>query len=220
LAVTAGDVWRVALAVLASLGGGGAIVVMLSSWLGKVWANRILEQDRAHYASELERLKTDLDRTTRLLQGEIEKTLFVTKTHFETEFQILREIWQEVSVVRASMSALRPKFDIVDVRQTPAERLGERFAAYVPDVLKLIQTVDRNSPFYPQEIYETLDQLVRIALRERDDIAVESSEDTLSLAGRNRGKENFDQYLALAEKLSTQIRDRLAKLSVRGLSIQ
>lgn len=218
--MTAADVWRVALAVLASLGGGGAIVVMLSSWLGKVWANRILEQDRAHYASELERLKTDLDRTTRLLQGEIEKTLFVTKTHFETEFQILREIWQEVSVVRASMSALRPKFDIVDVRQTPAERLSERFAAYVPDVLKLIQTVDRNSPFYPQEIYETLDQLVRIALRERDDIAVESSEDTLSLAGRNRGKENFDQYLALAEKLSTQIRDRLAKLSVRGLSIQ
>lgn len=35
-----------------------------------------LETDRARYASELERLKTDLDRTTRLLQGEIEKTLF------------------------------------------------------------------------------------------------------------------------------------------------
>ena len=218
--MTLKEVWEIAGAVILSLGGGGAIVVALSSWLGKVWASRILEEDRAKFARELERLKTDLDRTTRLLQGEIEKTLFVTKTHFETEFQILREIWQEVSVVRASMSALRPKFDIVDIRQTPEERLTECFAAYVPAVLKLIQTVDRNSPFYPQEIYETLDQLVRVALRERDDIAVFSSDDTLSIAGRNRGKENFDQYLAFAEKLSTQVRDRLAKLSVRGLSLQ
>jgi hypothetical protein len=208
------DAWRVALAVLASLGGGGVIVVLLSSWLGKVWANRILEQDRLKYSTAMEKLKSELDRTTRLFQAEIEKTIFVTKTHFETEFQILREIWQEVSVVRASMSPLRPKFDIVDVRQTPAERLKESFEAYVPVVTKLIESVDHNSPFYPQEIYETLDQTVRIALRELNDIAVDN-EDALTLAGRNRGKENLDQYMALAEKLSAQIRHRLAKLSVR-----
>jgi hypothetical protein len=208
------DAWKVSLAVLASLGGGGVIVVMLSSWLGKVWANRILEQDRLKYATEMEKLKSELDRTTRLFQGEIEKTLFVSKTHFETEFQILREIWQEVSVVRASMSPLRPQLDIVDVRQTPVERLKESFEAYVPVVTKLIQSVDHSSPFYPKEIYESLDQLVRIALRELDDISVDN-EDALTLAGRNRGKENLDQYLVLAERLSAQIRDRLAKLSVR-----
>ncbi len=217
--MTLKEACEIAAAVLFSLGGGGTIVVLLSSWLGKVWANRILEQDRAKYASEMEQLKTELDRATRLLQGEIEKTIFVTKTHFETEFQILREIWQEVSVVRASMSQLRPKFGIVDVRQTKEERLTECFEAYSPAVVKLIQTIDRNSPFYPQEIYETLDQLVRVAIRERDDIAV-LSEDALTLAGRNRGKENFDQYLALADKLSAQVRDRLAKLSIRGLSVQ
>jgi hypothetical protein len=86
-------------------------------------------------------------------------------------------------------------------------------------VTKLVQFVDHNSPFYPQGIYETPNQLVRIALKEQNDIAVDI-EDALTLAGRHRGKENFDQYLALAEKLSAQIRDRLAKLSVRGLSLQ
>jgi hypothetical protein len=214
--MTVADAWSVALAVLASLGGGGLIVASLSSWLGNVWASRILEKDRAKYATEIERLKADLDRATRQFQGEIEKTLFVTKTHFETEFQILREIWQEVSVVRASMAQLRPKTGIVDVRQTKEERLAECFQVYVLDVLRLIHTVDHNSPFYPKEIYETLDQLIHVAIRERDDIAVSGDEDTLSLAGRNRGKENFDQYLALAESFSSQVRGRLAKLSVRG----
>jgi hypothetical protein len=215
--MTIADAWRVALAVLASLGGGSLIVAALSSWLGKVWADRLMQRDRAKYSEELEKLRSSLEQSQRLLQGEIEKTIFVTKTHFETEFRILREIWHEVSVVRASMSQLRPKVGIVDIRQTKEERLAECFQAYAPDVLKLVQTVDRNSPFYPKEIYETLDQLVRVALRERDDIAVSGDEDSLSLAGRNRGAENFDQYLALAEKLSAQIRDRLAKLSVRGL---
>jgi len=218
--MTIADAWRVALAVLASLGGGSLIVAALSSWLGKVWADRLMQRDRAKYSEELEKLRSSLEQSQRLLQGEIEKTLFVTKTHFETEFHILREIWQEVSVVRASMAQLRPKTGIVDVRQTKEERLAEGFQAYVPDVLKLIHTVDRNSPFYPKEIYETLDQQIHLAIRERDDIAVSGHEDTLSLAGRNRGQENFNQYLALAEKLSGQIRDRLFRLAVRGLGPQ
>ena len=210
------DAWRVALAVLASLGGGGVIVVMLSSWLGKVWADRLMQGDRAKHSEELEKLRSNLEQSQRLLQGEIEKTLFVTKTHFETEFQILREIWQEVSLVRGSMSHLRPKFGIVDVGQSKEDRLAEYLKGYSDDMVRLIQTIHRTSPFYPKEIYETLEQLILVTIRERDDILVSPNEDTLSVAGRNRGRENFDQYLVLAEKFSSQVRDRLAKLSVRS----
>jgi hypothetical protein len=102
------DVWHVALAVLTSLGGGAVIVLALSSWLGKVWANRLMERERAKYAEELERLRSSLERTNRLLQGEIEKTIFVGKTHFETEFKALSEIWRRVAQVRSTMSTLRP----------------------------------------------------------------------------------------------------------------
>jgi len=47
--VSLSETWQTSLAFLTSLGGGGAIVVWLSSWLGKVWAARILEQDRRKY---------------------------------------------------------------------------------------------------------------------------------------------------------------------------
>lgn len=50
------DVFQIIVAAIASVGGGGAIVFALSNWLGKVWANRILEADRAKYQLEIERL--------------------------------------------------------------------------------------------------------------------------------------------------------------------
>lgn len=40
------DIWSITSAFLISLGGGAAIVIALSSWLGKLWATRILEQEK------------------------------------------------------------------------------------------------------------------------------------------------------------------------------
>ncbi len=55
------DTFATALAVLASLGGGGLIVCGLSGWLGRVWAERMMEQERQRFREDLERLRADLD---------------------------------------------------------------------------------------------------------------------------------------------------------------
>ncbi len=51
------EILQLAAAILASIGSAGAIFLGLSSWLGKIWANRILESDRAKYQKEIEELK-------------------------------------------------------------------------------------------------------------------------------------------------------------------
>ena len=51
------DALKLVSAFLASVGGAGAIIFGLSSWLGKVWANRILEADRVKYQTQLEVIK-------------------------------------------------------------------------------------------------------------------------------------------------------------------
>lgn len=56
------NVWQVALAVITSLGGGAAIVFLLSDWLGKVWANRIMAKETAAHNSALEKLRNDLQK--------------------------------------------------------------------------------------------------------------------------------------------------------------
>jgi hypothetical protein len=41
------EILSIASALLVSLGGGGVIVIALSTWLGKLWASRILEQEKS-----------------------------------------------------------------------------------------------------------------------------------------------------------------------------
>lgn len=46
--------------ILGSLGGAGFIVVALSSWLGKVWATRLMDNQRHSHQQELEELRSNL----------------------------------------------------------------------------------------------------------------------------------------------------------------
>jgi hypothetical protein len=53
---------KIATTILLSLGGGGIIVFALSNWLGKVWANRIMAEERAKYERELTELRLKLEK--------------------------------------------------------------------------------------------------------------------------------------------------------------
>ncbi|MFV2016593.1 MAG: hypothetical protein ACC656_14280 [Candidatus Heimdallarchaeota archaeon] len=54
-------VFKLVTASIASIGMAGAIIFALSSWLGKVWANRILGNEKHKLGIELEKTKRDLD---------------------------------------------------------------------------------------------------------------------------------------------------------------
>jgi hypothetical protein len=93
-AMTYVDVLKWVGTVLFSVGGGGLIVLALSSWLGKVWANRLMEQDRAKYATGLEGLKAKYEEGHRRLQAELDKTIFGHQLKTQTEFNALMELWK------------------------------------------------------------------------------------------------------------------------------
>lgn len=57
------EILKISASIIASLGGGSIIVFAFSNWLGKVWANRILEKDRAIYAAQIEMLKNELTKS-------------------------------------------------------------------------------------------------------------------------------------------------------------
>lgn len=86
-------IFAVSAAVIGSVGGAALIIVGLSSWLGKVWANRILEQDRFRYQSEIEKLKNEL-------ASEREKGNFVFSMYFEGQFKIYNNLWVSLVELR------------------------------------------------------------------------------------------------------------------------
>ncbi|MCX5815965.1 MAG: hypothetical protein NTX75_06930 [Proteobacteria bacterium] len=49
--------YQIAFILLTSVGGAVIIIAALSTWLGKVWANRILESDKAKYTQELDKIR-------------------------------------------------------------------------------------------------------------------------------------------------------------------
>ena len=81
--MTPRDIFSLAAAIFGSLGGGAVLVLALSSWLGKVWANRILEGDKAKYAQALEDLKSRYLQDIEKYKTSLKKSEFI----FEKGYQ-------------------------------------------------------------------------------------------------------------------------------------
>jgi hypothetical protein len=209
------EVSKIAGAVLLSLGGGSAIVFACSSWLGKVWAARILENDRLAHARELEHMRAEYDRAARMTQGQIEKTTFVHRVQFETEFQALSRIWAALAKLRAAMSVLRPKVRLSSANETPGEELKalrERFNLFQERITELQAAVHHHTPFYPADLVKPLSNVIETAMAEQFDLAT-SGEDR-SIDWYNRGQENFFKVRDSAEQIASMMRDRISRLSI------
>ncbi|HDZ8982160.1 hypothetical protein ACET6Z_16475 [Aeromonas veronii] len=79
-------------AILAALGGGAAIIFGFSSWLGKVWASRLMEREKAEHAHALESLRSKLTHETESYKVKLKKSEFLFEKEFEaaSEFVSLR----------------------------------------------------------------------------------------------------------------------------------
>ena len=68
--------------VMGAAGGSAVLVAGLGAWLGKVWAARINESDKAKFSQELERLRSDLN-MARVQRQRIS----------EAQFKLYNEVW-------------------------------------------------------------------------------------------------------------------------------
>src|SRR4051812_48865274 len=75
--------------ILGAMGSGGALVLGLGAWLGKVWAARIKESDKARFSKDLEQLRSDLE-LTRMQQRRIS----------EEQFSLYSDVWIHLQDVR------------------------------------------------------------------------------------------------------------------------
>ena len=84
--------WQTVLALLTALGGGGLIVLGLSSWLGKLWADRLGEQLKASNTQALERIKADFLREVESYKIKLKKSEFLFQKEFEAASEFSRLI--------------------------------------------------------------------------------------------------------------------------------
>lgn len=99
------EVLAVASTVLLSLGGAGAIILGLSSWLGRVWAEKILQNARYEHELRVEKLRAQLQRD---VESELERLRY--RNHGEIdEMMRTREVYQcLVTSMRVFLSGSSP----------------------------------------------------------------------------------------------------------------
>lgn len=153
------EILQISATILLSLGGAGAIILACSTWLGKVWANRIMEKEKAQYILELENIKNTL-------QGQREKGLYIHRVQFEKEFEIYQEIWQSLVPAYEDVIALRPMLDRIDPQQSEEERISTRLDAFAKSFEPFRKIVHKHKPFYAPDVFSTLQKLITLFYHE------------------------------------------------------
>jgi hypothetical protein len=222
--MSASDVFRLAGAVLFSVGGGGGLIIAFSSWLGRVWADRMLDQVRAKYARALEeirlkyteslaRVSNELDGANRKLQAELDRTIHVYRVQFEIEFQALTDIWKAVSTLRSQIADLRPSMSVNSPDEDPEGKLQERFTILHEALTALQQAIDNPGPFYAEAVFAEVDKLLRIAKREELQLRVE---EPFTPSWYDDGEKNKNEFNDQADVVAKVMRNRIAQLTVYG----
>lgn len=152
------EIVELVIAILSALGGGSAIVFGFSSWMGKVWANRLMVKETAQHAKELETLRMKLSQENESYKIKLKKSEFI----FQKEFEAASEM---VELRRSIMPPIRyPDMDWADACEdiasnfTKIESALERYlskhgAILAPPVCDLISeglVIAGNNKFYPE----------------------------------------------------------------------
>jgi len=128
--------------------------------------NAALETLRANYERELESYKAELDTSRRMLQAEIDKTILVTKVHFETEFAALKDVFAKLAELKMQFRGLAPDFAVRPANEThedKAKALLKRLLDFQTAFDTLLESVEQLSAFYPPEIYTGLSECLSVA---------------------------------------------------------
>jgi hypothetical protein len=175
-----------------------------------------LEQLKAGYVTELERFKSELDTSKRILQAEIDKTVLVTKVHFQTEFDALKQVFEKLADLKFRMCSLHPPMRIVRETETKEERLAllnKQLEALHIAYDAVLTVSEYLSPFYPQEIYGHLRQCLADANKEDMHLKL-SGPETFTLAWSQRGEANVEAFRTSYDAVAELIRQRISKLAI------
>jgi hypothetical protein len=213
------DILEVALTVIASLGGGGAIVFGLSSYLGKRWADRALEKQKQEYAHLNIEFTNQLDIAKRRLQIELDAQGLFQRLRIESEFERIKELWRRIVILRDAFSSL-PKGGFALVN--PDKEIQHQFHVKCSDdfVNRLHEAYDfwsKETLSIPKNIADHAQELLKVAQEEamqviqypdpfyQQSLAMFSDEGRVKFFDdRNRNIRVFD---ALTKELERMMRD-------------
>ena len=103
-------IYEIAFAVIGSIGGAGAIIFGLSSFLGKVWARRLMQSEVAKHAEQLEVLKSEFKKL------ETEHLVRFTGLH-EKQADIIAQLYYKLYEVNRCRDTLTLQLQCREIKE-------------------------------------------------------------------------------------------------------
>lgn len=192
------EIWSTASAVLVSLGGGGFIVWALSSYLGNIWAKKLLTKYQADLDKELEKIKKEYTAEIELYKVELEKAKDDYRRFSTKKFEIVEATWSAMFDVVDELKLYNPNDG--DYRAHLLNRLSV--------VIQYLKLIKKNSLYFENETKELLDKYVFSASKVASDISkkvkesknLEQDFDAISNEAQTLGEER--------ERLLNEVRNK------------
>jgi hypothetical protein len=163
------NVVEVATTILVALGGAGSIVVGLSSYLGKIWADRGLTKQKQEYNQLNLAFQSQLDIASRRLQVELDALGLVHKLRTQEEFTRLAELWKQMATLRNDFAAIAQMGLTVAYQDPEARRkweaqMQQQFESHLDDAQKFLT---EEALFIPKPICDKADAALVAGAHER-----------------------------------------------------
>lgn len=206
------DVVGIVITAIASVGGIGAIIV----WIIKFLANKIAERISKNF-------QETLDEKLEKYKSELSKKEYVSKTKFDTEFILYRELSSAFAEMVKCVSILIPS-GLTKVPSDKKECLNYEKKCYEsasPAFIKAQDTLNANIPFITEDIYEGYKELLALALMQLNeyeqrfvvtDLRPQSEKESFSDKAYARTEELNKKWI----KLNQKIREYISTLDVMG----
>lgn len=143
-------VWQTVLAIIGSVGGAGAIIVAVVKFASNIIAERLSQKYEIKVGKEFESYKAVLDKKT-----------YISRTKFDVEFQIYRELSEKVLTMIESTYWLFPSaIDSIpqDIDKRNALYL-ERHHSAGEAIIAAQKAINANAAFISADFYSKFEEL-------------------------------------------------------------
>ena len=143
------EIWSLAGAILASVGGAGVIICAVSGFVSKRVAHHIDKKYEQRLSKELERYKLSL-----------EKHRYITKTQFDREFEIYRDLSKAFFSMIVKLSSFTE--GTLELKELPKENREIKANEIVRMIEKAAMAQNilyENAAFIPKDIFELYDAI-------------------------------------------------------------
>lgn len=226
------EIWKIVLGILTSFGGISGIIIIAIKFSCNTIANNLeqkytlkLTKDLEHYKTELgkefQEYKSSLDKEFEKYKSTLDNKTYISKTKFDTEFSIYRELSKVFSDMVKNISLMIPTGMSHKLANEDAEkeRKNKLYDSALSSTVVAQDVLNQYIPFIPSNIFDDYNKILVLS---RLQLGAFERRWNLSYLAPQKEKENFsdEEYIRTGEinekfkMLNNNIREYLSTLDV------